>query len=1092
MRRPIAAVLFVVTLAVSANAADAADNSSAGVRSRLASANLPALRRAMEDLSAAHPKTYGAKGYLSRLAAFERELPAIVKGVEAGRADAVKRARALLAFRAEALLANPLMGFDRLLVVKRKGPRMGLPANWQGNCSLPRKGYDDELAVLSPVRPGGKLTTCYRPPSPRFVGDVDLHFDAGRMMFSMPNDRGQWQVFEVRIDPATGRADPNSLTQVTPSEPADADHYDSCYLPDGRVIYASTACMQGVPCVQGGSYVANLFLLDREGGPVRQLCFDQDHNWCATMMPSGRVMYLRWEYTDTPHAFNRMLFSMNPDGTGQSELYGSNSYWPNSIFYARPVPGSPTKFAGIVTGHHGVARVGELVLFDTAVGRHEADGAVQRIGQWGQRVKPILKDRLVDASWPKFLHPFPLSEKYMLTAGQLSPRAPWCVYLVDVFDNMLELARCDGAALLEPLPLRRTPTPPAVPDRVDTSRTDAVVYLNDVYSGAGLAGVPRGTVKRLRLLTYHFAYRHVGGQQNRVGLDGPWDVKRVLGTVPVRPDGSAVFRVPANTPISVQPLDESGQAVQIMRSWFTAMPGENLACVGCHERQDQTPAPAPQPAALTARPAEIEPFYGPVRGFGFRREVQPVLDRHCIACHDGRRGSIPEMVRDLRDAPDREVHPIKGRHGYGRFSPSYYAVRRFVRTPTIESDLHLLDAYEFAANTTKLVQMLRKGHHGVKLSAESWRRLITWIDLGAPAHGTWTEIVGAQRCAAQHKRRMETRRLYANISEDPEAIVNPYEPPAATPPAAPRPGSAKPAKPATCPGWPFDADKAARQQNAAGPSPISIDIGSTRITLVRIPAGRFVMGDPNGLADEKPAACVAIDKPFWMAATETTNAQYRLFDPSHDSRLEHGAFLQFSQAERGFDLNGPDQPVVRVSWREAMAFCRWLSDRTGRSFTLPTEAQWEYACRAGSAEAMSYGDVDANHVALANLADISVKRMPSLGWRLPYGAIPPWHPTDGRFDDGYRVSAPVGTYRPNAWGLCDMHGNVCEWTRSDYRPYPYRDVGRRNEGSLAVEKAVRGGSWYNRPVRARSSFRLSYPPHQRIYDVGFRVVCQDE
>ena len=1057
----------------------------------IGSVNMPALRRAVEDLSASYPDRYGAKGYLARLAGFERQLPEILKAVAAGRADAAGQAASLLAFRQEALLANPLLDFDKLLVVKRggKGRNLGLPQNWQGNSCLPRSGYDDEVAVLSPVRPGGALTTCFKPAGARFVGDVELHFDAGRMMFSMPDDKKRWQVFEVDVDASTGLADPASLKRVTPGEPADVDNFDACYLPDGRVIYASTACMQGVPCVQGGSYVANLFLLDRATGGVRQLCFDQDHNWCPTMLPNGRVLYLRWEYSDTPHAFNRLLFSMNPDGSGQSEFYGSNSYWPNSLFYARPVPGESTKFVGIVTGHHGVARMGELVLFDTARGRHEADGAIQRIGQHGKPVEPILRDNLVDASWPKFLHPYPLSDKYMLTAAKLSPKSPWCIYLVDVFDNMLELARADGSALLEPLPLRRTPVPPIMPDRVEPARKDAVVYLTDVYAGPGLAGVPRGTVKKLRLFTYHFAYRRVGGQQDRVGLDGPWDIKRVLGTVPVGPDGSATFRVPANTPISVQPLDEAGQAIQIMRSWFTAMPGETLSCVGCHERQDQTPAAAPQPSAMAAAPSEIAPFRGPVRGFDFRREVQPVLDRHCVACHDGRRADIPVIVRDLRDAPDIVVHPIKNQHGMGRFSPSYYAVRRFVRSPTIESDLHLLRPYEFAANTTKLVQMLRKGHHQVALDAEAWERLITWIDLGTPAHGTWTETVGAKRTASQRDRRMQMRKLYAAIDEDPEAIVNPYNPPAASP-TAPRPEPVAAAPAVACAGWPFNAAEAARRQGEGGPHTRAVDLGGATIKLVRIPAGAFVMGDPNGQTDERPASAVKIDRAFWMATTEVTNEQYRLFDPSHDSRLEHGAFLQFSQAERGFALNAPAQPVVRVSWIQAMAFCRWLSQKTGQHFTLPTEAQWEYACRAGTATPMNYGDVGVDHGKLANLADISVKRMPVLGWGLPHGAIPQWHPTDGKFDDGARVSAEVGKYLPNAWGLHDMHGNVCEWTRSDYRPRPCPAGAGRNAGSPTARKAVRGGSWYDRPIRARSSFSLGYLPQQGVYDVGFRVICE--
>ena len=168
-------------------------------------------------------------------------------------------------------------------------------------------------------------------------------------------------------------------TVVTPEDHADIDNYNGIYLPDGRIIYSSTSSFVGVPCVGGRDTVANLHLLNADRRNVRRLCFEQDNDWYPTMMADGRVMYLRWEYTDSAHYFSRVLMAMNPDGTGQIEYYGSNSYWPNCVFYAKPLPGQTSKFVGIVTGHHGVPRMGELVLFDTGSGRQEDSGAVQRI-----------------------------------------------------------------------------------------------------------------------------------------------------------------------------------------------------------------------------------------------------------------------------------------------------------------------------------------------------------------------------------------------------------------------------------------------------------------------------------------------------------------------------------------------------------------------------------------------------------------------------------------------------------------------------------------------------------------------------------------
>ena len=128
--------------------------------------------------------------------------------------------------------------------------------------------------------------------------------------------------------------------------------------------------------------------------------------------------------------------------------------------------------------------------------------------------------------------------------------------------------------------------------------------------------MPRGTVKRLRIYEPHYAYPGMGGHIH-IGIDGPWDVHRILGTVPVESDGSASFTVPANTPLAVQPLDEQGRALQLMRSWFTAMPGEIVSCVGCHESQNTAPPPKPT-MAMRRKPSAIAPWHGPARGFSFR------------------------------------------------------------------------------------------------------------------------------------------------------------------------------------------------------------------------------------------------------------------------------------------------------------------------------------------------------------------------------------------------------------------------------------------------------------------------------------------
>ena len=1045
-------------------------------RPGISAARWRALRLAIEDLSARFPERYPhGTDYLKRLEALRANHDRLLSDGERAALGAI--AQRFDSLKNEALLANPLLDFDRLLMIRRRADRLGLPLNFHGNTDIPPTGYGNTLITLSPVRPDGTVQTVYRPEGDRFIGDVDLHFTADRLLMSMPDASGRWGIAE--LDLKTARAAPLRLI-----DDSDVHNYDACYLPDGGIVFTSTAPFIGVPCVGGRSKVANLYLRGPDGR-IRRLTNDQDHNWCPTLLGNGRLLYQRWEYADIAHTFTRLLFHANPDGTQQMEYYGSNSFWPTAIFFARGVPNHPSKVVAVIGGHHDAPRQGELVVFDPALGRREADGAVQRIPGFGKPVVPVVLDGLIAASWPRFLHPYPLSEKYFLVSCKPTESSHWGVYLVDVFDNFVLLHQEPGQAMLEPIPLRPTPPPPVVPTMVDPGCKDATVLMMDVYRGPGLAGVPRGSVKSLRLVGYEFTFHGMGGEPDRVGLDGPWDVKRILGTVPVEADGSAHFRVPAATPIAVQPLDADGKALALMRSWFTAMPGEVVSCVGCHESQNTAPPNHSAPLAVRREASAIEPFYGPPRGFSFAREVQPVLDAYCVDCHNGQASQAGPATFDLSARPTQRVASAFQMH----FSPSYMALRRFVHTSTLESDAHLLPPRAFHADTSKLVQILRDGHYGVRLDAEAWARLITWIDLNAPAHGSWREVVAhvpdkAALVAPGAARRRELNRRYAGFDEDPEAVHPPaaLERMSATPLEYQGHGVPKVKGPLEPP----------RRATRLETERVEFADG-VRLELVHIPSGRFIMGSDRGYPNERPTHSVGIDRAFWIGRFEITNRQFACFDARHDSGLETGEAYQFGDYERGHPLRRPEQPVVRVSWDRAMAFCRWLSETTGRPFSLPTEAQWEYAARAGSLGPTSYGSLDDDFSRRANLSDathhtVDYPHVPT--------ALPPWRPADTRFDDRWRVSAPVGSFESNAFGLFDAHGNVSEWTRSTYRPYPYRaDDGRNDIDAAAgrsVRKVVRGGSWLDRPRRARSAFRLHYVPSQAVHDVGFRVVCEDD
>jgi formylglycine-generating enzyme required for sulfatase activity len=997
---------------------------------------IESVRLAIEDQAATFGAEYPkAPEYLATIKGFQGRLdtlwPALLNAPAARLGELLALEAELDAAARGILLDNPVLRFDKLLLA-RGGPWFN--ANWSGPNNL-----GGELVVLSPVRPDGQVTPIYKGGS---ISDFDLSFDGERVLFS----DGRF-LSEVKVD-GTG------LRRVSTQDDPHVQHFDGCYLPNDQIMFVSTACEQAVPCT-GQWYVANLHVMNPDGSGERRLAFDQDHNWNPCVLNNGRVVYTRWEYTDTPHYFSRLLFQINPDGTGQTEYYGSNSYWPNAMYWPRPIPGKPTELVCIVSGHHGVAREGELILLDPARGRHEADGVVQRLPGRGKTVEPVIEDGLVSEEWPRFAAPYPLAQpgtdlgagKYFLVNCRESPWSPWGIYLVDVFDNLTPLLM---GPYCSAVPLRPRLRPPVIPERVKLSQATGFVYLADVYRGPGIAGCTPGAVKALRLGAHHYRYGG-NGDTYASSYEGGWDVKRILGTVPVNPDGSAFFEVPANTPLFVQPLDAEGKALQTMRSWFTVMPGETLSCVGCHEPQNSA-APAVARRAGRGAPEPIRAWYGPARGFGFDQEVQPVLDRRCAGCHNGQPQPDGQTLPDLRAKSLRPDFK-------GHYSPAYLALHPYIRRAGYEADYHMMKPAEYNADTSPLVQLLKKGHHHVQLSPEDWERLYTWIDFNVPYAPNWRQS-HVPPADEQVARRAKYKKLYAGLDDrDEEPVPVPavaeFIAPVSEGPVSGGVGLE---------GWPLSAEQAVALQTGLGKKELVLDLGGgVTMALAPVPAGRFVMGDAAGAPDEQTAHLASVDRVFYMGRFEVTNEQYARFDPAHDS-----AYIDARNKDRinrGYPVNGPQQPVVRVSWAEASAFCEWLSKLSGSACALPTEDEWEWACRAGSGGSWPFGDGTTGLPRVANVADRSLH-----GWG--------WGRCEAAYDDGVQFSANVGSFPPNTWGLHDLIGNVAEWTTGTY-----------GQDDL---KVIRGGSWNDPFAACRSASRWRYPSWQPVYNVGFRVVVRPE
>jgi len=1059
--------------------------------------NASKLKRAIEDLIETYGSAY-AEG-----PQYVKQLDELLPTLGTNKRQAREKLEAL---RRTALLANPtLLNLPGILVVQRKpkdpqssevmtahdkqigfsgglGRDIAMPSNHECNASLERLGYDDRIALLNPGRPEAALKQIYRPDHSGYVGQLDLDFDGRHLLFTQ-SDKTNWKLFEWDLTDA-------HLRQVS-NMPDDVDCMDGAYLPNTDIVFGSTASYQSVPCWHGQKRVSNLYVMKRDGSRVRQVCFDQDHDFHPTILNNGQVLYQRWDYTGICHIFLRQLMVMNPDGTKQRAIYGSNSWYPNSLYFPQALPGESNRIISILSGYHGAHRAGQLVLLDTSVGWHEASGIVQRISGKGDPITPKIKDALVQGDWPLFLHPHALTSKHFLVSAKRNAQADWAIFLADSFDNLVLLREEPGYALLEPTPMASRTRAPAIPEQIDLASDTATVFIQDVYAGPGLQGVPRGTAKKLRLLAYHFGYRGLAGS-DKIGYGGPWESMQIVGTVPLEPDGSASFTIPANTPVAVQVLDHEDKAIQLMRSWFTAMPGEHVSCAGCHEAPNEAVGSKPALAAHK-KPQALTPWYGPARGFDFEREVQPVLNRYCVSCHDGTRPGVADL-RTEADGAKAEPRPIgyvprlhpdmlEATQGKLTYSPAYDVLIHYIRRVGVEDDVSLLTPGEYHANTSELIQMLEGGHHGVVLDTQAWSRLVTWIDLNGPCHGTWGDVFPIPEGA--HERRMALQKLYGGPTNDPEKIFEPSATQAAPVFAhvisRPKPYETKGGSPSL-----HDAHK---PQTVFTPERHPIDLGGEKVSLVRVPAGNYVMGDIHGQVDEKPQSVVTLDESFWISTREITNAQFRRFDPSHDSG--YYAKRRDRADGKGLSLNGDEQPAVRVSWEQARDFCEWFSQRSALTVILPTEQQWEVACRAGSVSPLNYGTVDDDFSVWANMADLSFstglgmhkgRMMPEGGVTQATGGVP--HVVlegsklaDLRFDDHHRVTANVGSYQPNHWGLFDMHGNAAEWTRSDYDP---------------DRKVIRGGSFFDRPARSRSSLRLGYAPWQRVFNVGFRIVVREE
>jgi len=599
------------------------------------------------------------------------------------------------------------------------------------------------------------------------IRDVDVDYDAKRLLFSWKkSDRGDdYSLYEMPIG-ADGVPDVSKIRQLTGG--LGIADYEGCYLADGSIVFISTRCQQIVDCFY--TEVSNLYRCDPDGKNILRLGFDQVHvNYPVTTW-DNRILYTRWEYNDRSQMYPQALFQMMPDGTAQSAVYGENSWFPTTIIHARAIPDSPNMFA-IATGHHS-RQPGELIYIEPGKGRQETEG-ISIVAP--VREPPSKRPIVIDAYGQErdlFAYPYPIDAKQLLVTyhpqgwnvrngnRREERKTGFGLYWMDIDGNREMLTPRMTLSAGRAVPLAPRKRPPTRPSAVDYTKPDGTFYVQDVYVGEAMAGVPRGTVKTLRVVELEYRIAGIGNNGNggpggaadistpvAVG-NAAWDPKILVGDAKVYPDGSVFFTTDARRPVYFILLDEKGRMVQTMRSWTTLQPGENASCVGCHEPKNSVPLASARPTqALAAGAQKLAPIGGPRRGFSFLKEVQPILDRNCVKCHDGKEAKRP----DFRGTVVADTHAKRN------WTQSYLTLthatpdmknpdRRFRGDPnhkmlnwvSAASAPPIQKPLTVGANTSGLFKHLDSGHCKT-IKPEEIAMLATWVDLAVPFCGDYVE-----------------------------------------------------------------------------------------------------------------------------------------------------------------------------------------------------------------------------------------------------------------------------------------------------------------------------------------------------------------
>lgn len=728
---------------VPASASLSASRRAKATATTLTASLLPAaVGAAINDLASSFPAYPGA-AMLARMAALEQRRDTLAEALAKGDAAAAAQMTALQKEAAtltrEALLANPLLTAQPLLFTVR---RQYAPDHHNtetifvtGECNTRSYQGGGAMKVIDPAK-GWAVRTLVDAGATGVARDPDVHFDGQRVVFAMRKDiKDDYHLYTVN-------ADGSGLTQLT-RLPQAAD-IDPIWLPDGGIAFSSTREPKYCGCNQ--HIMANIHRMDADGANIHRIggsTLFEGHN---RLLPDGRILYYRWEYVDRDFGSAQGLWTVNPDGTGHALFWGNNTASPGGVVHARPIPGSERVVCILGSCHD--RPWGALAILDRRLGIDAT--ATHRdpiVMTWPRAARDQIGKGGIDgfkAVKPRYENPYPLSEKYFLCSRELGkddwqgpgPKPEMGLWLVDVFGNEV-LIHAEGPGCYSPVPLAPKPRPPVLPTRRDYEGRPATVYVSDAYEGTHMQGVKRGDIKWMRVVESPEKRHWTGPAWNGQGVQRPamnwhnFENKRILGTVPVEDDGSVQVEIPADTFVFFQMLDAEGMMIHSMRSGVTFQSGERVSCLGCHEDR-LAPPPARRDTvskALRRAPSRLDGWHGKPRLFSFMSEVQPVLDRHCVSCHDFGKPAGQKLVL----AGDKDLF----------FNAAYEALHQRWNRPdgwlrTVGAGpAEIQQANSWGSRVSPLITTLRKGaavkgHENLKLGAEDMDRLITWVDLNAP------------------------------------------------------------------------------------------------------------------------------------------------------------------------------------------------------------------------------------------------------------------------------------------------------------------------------------------------------------------------